>query len=419
MKIALVTFSLKMGGIATFMENLARWFRDERGWEAEFVETLAAGECGHWLREEGWPVRTVGAKPLRSRYAHVKKVARALSSFDAVLINEAPCAQSALGLLPERTAVLSVIHLGIPSFVRNGTVNLSQVDRVVSVSEGVRRRVMEDASAAGEKLELIWNGVPVPERWPKERHPFDRDRPLKVIFFGRIDHSQKGVLHLPTILDRTAKGPGSVEMTVVGSGPDEGELKRLMASRLPDCPVRFYGTLQRERMREVLAGQDVLLLPSSYEGHPLSVMEAMAAGVVPVTTRLEGVTDGVVTDGVNGFLFSPLEESGGDGVEMPAEALLRLMEDRGRLREMSERAWRKVKANFDVRGMAGCYARLLESLAEEKRERKAARTGTVPPDLLGDYPDLPVSLVRPVRKLMRTLGRYERDRPFFGEGGAG
>ena len=83
---------------------------------------------------------------------------------------------------------------------------------------------------------------------------------------------------------------------------------RLLASTLGiDAHVRFLGF--RPDTDELLRAADVLLLPSTQEGLPLTILEAQAAGVPVVTSPLPGILE-VVRDGVTGFVAPPDDDEG-------------------------------------------------------------------------------------------------------------
>jgi glycosyltransferase involved in cell wall biosynthesis len=105
---------------------------------------------------------------------------------------------------------------------------------------------------------------------------------------------------------------------------------------------------------DLLAASDIFALASHWEGHPMAVMEAMAAGLPVVATAVGGVPE-LVQAGATGLLVPA-----GD-VPAFAAALRALAEDTGRRREFAEAARRK-SADFGVDNMVRAYAGLFESL---------------------------------------------------------
>ncbi|MFO1456173.1 MAG: glycosyltransferase family 4 protein [Steroidobacteraceae bacterium] len=109
------------------------------------------------------------------------------------------------------------------------------------------------------------------------------------------------------------------ELLVAGDGPERGKLERL-AGRLGVLDrVRFLGSIDNARLRELMCECDVLVNTSRTDNQPVSVMEAFASGLPVVSTNVGGIPD-LVTDGVDGLLAAD------DDDEALAAAILRLLD---------------------------------------------------------------------------------------------
>jgi glycosyltransferase involved in cell wall biosynthesis len=178
---------------------------------------------------------------------------------------------------------------------------------------------------------------------------------LRLIYFGRISDGQKGIFHLPRILDLLQGEP--LELCVVGDGPDLEELKnrcRKFSER-----VTFVGKVSPAELPQTLGQQDVFIFPTRYEGLPSALMEAMAAGCVPVCSHLRGITDWVVRDGQTGFLF-PVDDA-----PAAAERIRRLVVDRQLLAKMSAAAREDCCGRFNATMLGESWLNLLEDLRRD------------------------------------------------------
>jgi glycosyltransferase involved in cell wall biosynthesis len=163
---------------------------------------------------------------------------------------------------------------------------------------------------------------------------------------------QKGYPILMEAAHRVVGQGLPVRFAAVGYGPLEGEIRGLRRSLgLED---RFHLLGYREDSARILAGCDLFVLASLYEGLPLAMMEALALGLPVVATAVGGIPEGV-SDGVEGLLVPPGRP------DLLAEALAALVRDQPLRERMSQAAWQRADY-FDigraVRGTEAIYRRL-------------------------------------------------------------
>jgi glycosyltransferase involved in cell wall biosynthesis len=160
------------------------------------------------------------------------------------------------------------------------------------------------------------------------------------------------------LLKAFAQGPASdpdAHLVLVGEGVLWQQLEGQARSLGMAGQVHFLGL--RTDIPNVLGAMDVFALSSEYEGNPLSVMEAMAAGLPVVTTAAGGVPD--------------LLEHGRDGLIVPlgdvqglSQAMSFLAEHRELRHSLGKAAARRARENFDVSTMVQSYEELYEKLAD-------------------------------------------------------
>jgi glycosyltransferase involved in cell wall biosynthesis len=125
--------------------------------------------------------------------------------------------------------------------------------------------------------------------------------------------------------------PGTFSAAIAGDGPDR--------DLLPEGPVELLG--ERDDVAELLASSDVFVLSSRAEGLPISILEAMAAGLPVVATRVGGIPE-LVVDGETGFLVPA-----GDAPAR-ADALRRLVEDPALRERLGAAGRRRAEELFDL-----------------------------------------------------------------------
>jgi len=155
--------------------------------------------------------------------------------------------------------------------------------------------------------------------------------------------------HMPDVRE---KG----RLLLVGDGEKRRELERQAEALGVGHRVRFLGA--RTDIPEILSACDLFVLSSSWEGNPLAVMEAMAAGKPVIATAVGGVPE-VVVDGATGLLVPP-----GD-IAALGEAMSLLLHDVPRRRQMGRAAAKRAEEQFCVEVMAKRYEELYENLLAE------------------------------------------------------
>lgn len=205
------------------------------------------------------------------------------------------------------------------------------VDRVVVLSSQWERWVR--GITRNRHVVALYNPVivePVQSDWAR------RD-PASVLVLGRLNRN-KGTYDLLQAIAALPATCAHARFRLGGDG--EVEQARQAAARLGiGDRVELLGWVGPEEKRRHLDKAAIYALPSHKEGLPMSVLEAMAAGLPVVTTPVGGIPE-AVTDGVEGFLVAP-----GDTVAL-GRALARLVNDPELARQMGAAGRRKVETVF-------------------------------------------------------------------------
>ncbi len=404
MNIAIVTYALQVGGVETFIKKLASYFL-QNDHDVSIIETQSKGIWSQLFSDEGYKVIQILPDPFRSAVHHTRRISRTLSNYDAIFLNNSPNAQASLGFLPEKTVAIPILHMNISSMLRTAAANSENWDAISAVTP-YGKDMLIHFGVPGEKAYCIPNGIEIPDEWPKKNHDFSKNKKLRVVFVGRVEHKQKGVLYLPGILEKMMTTTREVSLEIIGDGPDLPRLQDTFNAECQDSDVSFHGYLPNNQVIEILGKSDVLIMPSHYEGLPIVLLEAIALGVVPVVSRLAGRTDFVVEDGKNGFLLEIGDESSF------SNCLLKFAENRSLLKSFSFSAWETATQRFSSTRSGSAYLKLAqESIQRRIAGRQPSRSGKIDVNLIGDFPQIPIFLVRPLRKLLRTLGLFPMPEP--------
>jgi glycosyltransferase involved in cell wall biosynthesis len=178
---------------------------------------------------------------------------------------------------------------------------------------------------------------------------------IRLGFIGRLSHPSKGVMFIPRIFSSIRKKHKNVKLKYLGGGQDLKALKMMhLFDRLANR-VEFTGRFQIDDIPRLASDIDIFLMPSKSEGFGIALIEAMSMGIVPIVSRIEGVTDWIVEDGVSGFVVDRNEKSF-------VEKALYLIENPEERMAMAQRARQRVAEMFTVEIVSKRYAELLDKV---------------------------------------------------------
>jgi glycosyltransferase involved in cell wall biosynthesis len=248
---------------------------------------------------------------------------------------------------------------------------------VVTISADNRSVIEKTAGEAAEgKVDVIHCGVD-----PKAFAPSDRAAagPLRIVAVGTL-HEVKGQIHLIEACRLLAERGVAVTCRFIGDGPDRAALQARIEQYALGDSVALAGRMTTDAVAAELAAADVLVAPSvptrggKREGIPVVLMEAMAAGLPVVASRLSGIPE-LVTDGVSGLLVPP-----GDDAAL-ADALASLAADPAVRARLGAAGRETVMRDFDVdRNAAALSDRIRRSLAGPDTGAAPAVTVDAPTD---------------------------------------
>lgn len=232
-----------------------------------------------------------------------------------------------------------------PAILETEKALLQGARAVVSVSRYTADRTAGYLEYA-RPIEVIYNGVEVPEDLPAVRDP------LKVVFSGSL-LEKKGILQLMKAWNKVAKAMPGAALTILGKG-DANPARSLLDSDV-QATVAFKGHVDRASVFRHYAEAAVVALPSFAECFALAPMEAMACGTpVVYTTRTSGPE--LIADGENGLLADPAD------VDELAEKILLLLRDTPLREKLGKKGADTLRTHFAIQVVSAQQARFYEKL---------------------------------------------------------
>lgn len=257
-----------------------------------------------------------------------------------------------------------------PDQIARHRAQVALLDAVVCVSQASADSFRE-AGLDPTRLHAIPNGIH-PRQAERDRAAVRQALAIApdatvLLVVARLTEQKGHAVLLDALARIRGQMPGLVCL-VAGDGPLRAALEQRARALGLGHAVRFLGS--RRDVADLMAAADALVLPSLFEGLPLVVLEAMAAGLPVVATRIGGTSE-AVEDGVSGWLAEP-----GDADAL-ARTLLRRLPDRAALARAGEAARDRFRRRFQAGTMAEVTATLYRQLAASPhRETQDARMKT-------------------------------------------
>lgn len=238
-----------------------------------------------------------------------------------------------------------------------------QVDAFVVISREIDRELAELGVPTSARVHIP-NGVDTARYRPLAANEKESLRsrlgltsgPLAV-FTGRLVVEKRLDVLIGVWPEVRAAHPDA-QLLLVGAGPEEKSLRAAAGAG-----IAFVG--RQDDVAPYLQAADVFVLPSAAEGLSVALLEAMAAGLVPIVTNVGGAAD-VIEQGRNGWLIPP------DDAAALRTALVRWLGDAAGRRAMAEQARQRVTTEFALPVMAArlrdLYARLTTNVDRQDGE---------------------------------------------------
>jgi colanic acid/amylovoran biosynthesis glycosyltransferase len=219
-------------------------------------------------------------------------------------------------------------------------------------------RRLRDWGAPESKIRVLRMGV---EIGGKRAIDADRPigRPLSILSVARMEE-KKG---LADAIAAVAQVRGDIRYSIIGTGPLDHQL-RAMAQAVAKDRVAFLGALPHDQTLAAIAAADLFLLPSvtapsgDMEGLPVVLMEAMARGVLVLSTRHSGIPE-LVQDNETGMLVNEADP------EAIASRIQQLIDGKVDMAAIRLRAFERVRDHFDAEALDRDLAEILAGLAKK------------------------------------------------------
>ena len=344
-----------VSGVTTWLEQLAVWLH-QGGYEPVFHlqhvgedvadSTLAKALAGHGIPFEIVP---------RSNYTEDN--VRSLLSFlnrkkPRLFIPQCIHAYFYAAMLGGRKGLpwIFTMHANDPYYwaMVKATRPEESAGKVVCVSDFLQQSLL--------RLQFSKDPVKIPcgVQLPLQHATFS-NRPFRVVYSGRVVEFQKRISLVAATMMAACKLNPHIECIIIGDGEALDSVRQQVLASPVSRQIRFTGRCTPEEVRALLPDCQAILLMSDFEGLPVAILEAMAAGVVPVVRRSDSGLPELIVEGDSGC-WCP------DDPEQAARVLLSLSEDPARWERLSRGARERVAQGYDMEENFHCWKAVIDGL---------------------------------------------------------
>ena len=230
------------------------------------------------------------------------------------------------------------------------------VDKIVTYSEFMRRRIITWYRVNPDKIVIIPNGVNI-SRFAESKSKLFLEGDPAILYLG---HLSKSVDLLINAVSAIRSELPELKLHIVGNG-DIAALKLFAKKKRVENRVVFHGPIASEETPIYYKAADFFVFPSAHTPAGITILEAMASGTAVIASN-KGGTQEIITSGENGILFDP------NNVASLPKAILAMHHNLKLRRRISQNALKTVKA-YGWENIAEKYIYLYKSLRETRSDK--------------------------------------------------
>jgi len=230
-------------------------------------------------------------------------------------------------------------------------------DKVVCVSKAVQENVVNVEKIPLDKTVVIYNGVDIDKFNNVSCDISGSKRYTTVSMVATMNREKKGHIYFIKAAEEILRKRKDIRFILIGDGRLRSSLEDYVNKNGISNYFDFRG--KRTDLTKELYNTDILVVPSESEGCSNALLEAMAMGITPVATAVEGNLE-IVEDGVSGLLVEPRNPSA------IAKGITVFLDGPDKLQFMAAKAKERVINNFSFSKMISNFDRLYKELIEDK-----------------------------------------------------
>jgi len=296
-----------LGGVAVWLQYIVNGL-ENKGWQCWVGLVDGKFHCTErYLSEYSFENTIKITNVTNTRYGRVKAIEKAIRhvSADIVVSINIPDVFEAVTRLKQRQPSIKAVmtlHGLEPDYFKDIAHFKRQIDAVVVTNQLTKSMVVHQSGFEEERVIYAPYGVDM----PRELDCRAKSSPIVLAYVGRITSNQKRCRDLVGLIEQLEKKQTAYQLKLVGDG-DERESLIIELNKIAKLgDVVYVGVVTNQQMvKEVFPSIDMLVLTSDWETGPIVIWEAMAAGVVVLSSKYIGSgIENALTNGENCLLFN-------------------------------------------------------------------------------------------------------------------
>ena len=314
-------------------------------------------------------------------YYICKQLAKLLPDEKAVVVAHDWLELGMMSNLGLKNSVVQYVHGDYDYYYQLAKLHAASVDKFIAVAENIKTKLVKLLPERESDIYYLRFPVPVGE---KRISGFGGGN---IIFIGRLTE-EKGYHLLPAIANRLQEENIKANWYIVGEDCDGLKDKIVWNEKIS---LKYYGTCGIDEVRKLLAEMNFIILPSAFEGMPVSIVEAMKTGVIPFVNDIQGGIQELVVNGETGY---KIEEN---NISSYAERIIDLIVNKNKTEAIRNNCIEKANRFFAPEENTKKLEEVFKQVSESRKIKKPVRVYGSRLDLSW-MPNLVTNMIRSISR---------------------
>lgn len=282
------------GGVLSVIRNLL-FYKQNSNIENHVIYTINKDQLGHYEKpglEGAVNEQIFYYSPKWNFYYTCRQLAKLLPDDEAIIVAHDWLELGMVSNLGLPNPVVQFVHGAYDYYYSLAAKHSQWIDNYITVAQSIKDELV--LRLPNRKGAIQYLRFPVPD---VKSDINQKMYGFHIVFVGRCEEA-KGYYLLPEIDKELIRRGVKVQWHIAGGGSESQTIKAVWPI---NSEIKFHGNMANAELIQLLCTSHALILPSKAEGMPISVVEAMQAGAIPIVNNLPGGLNEIIINGVTGY----------------------------------------------------------------------------------------------------------------------